>query len=465
MTCGNRLLYVSSSIVIAIIFSITGILIGRFAIPRWNNNINWKPTAQVAVQLINDEIFLKNLAEKFLDRVDANEIEKKLKQLSQRTHLAGTDDDRDEAIDIARKWREYGFDVTIHPYQVLLSYPDLTKPNTVSVTNENGAIIFQTNGSETIYAEDGNLPFNKIVKPFLAYSTNGTAESKKLYYVNYCTSEDFQMLDAIMDIADLVGSIIICRFGRIYRGNKLGFAQQYGAVGLILYNDPIDYAPNGTSKDKTYPNSIYMPDTGHQRGSVLTTNGDPLTKNYPATDYMYRNPIVNNTYLPKIPAQQIGYGEARRLLSSIRLSSYNSLQLRTVHNVIALLPGTVEPGIFASFYRDYAEVENRQKNTERIDVKLFFVIDRYVLIGSHFDAWTFGSIDDGSGTAVSFELARVFGSMNRSGWKPRRSLMICAWAAEEYGIIGSVEFVEARAGICEDIIGTSRLLYQYGCYR
>jgi hypothetical protein len=43
--------------------------------------------------------------------------------------LAGTDDDRNEAESIATKWRENGLDVTIHPYDVLLSYPDPVQPN------------------------------------------------------------------------------------------------------------------------------------------------------------------------------------------------------------------------------------------------------------------------------------------------------------------------------------------------
>jgi Zn-dependent M28 family amino/carboxypeptidase len=47
-------------------------------------------------------------------------------------------------------------------------------------------------------------------------------------------------------------------------------------------------------------------------------------------------------------------------------------------------------------------------------VKKKFVLDRYVLIGAHFDAWNFGAIDDGSGMAVNHELVRVFGSLMRS---------------------------------------------------
>jgi hypothetical protein len=51
---------------------------------------------------------------------------------------------------------------------------------------------------------------------------------------------------------------------------------------VILYNDPFDCAPNSTAPASTYPNSIYMPDMGQQRGSALLLSGDPLTQHYPA---------------------------------------------------------------------------------------------------------------------------------------------------------------------------------------
>ncbi|CAF2629093.1 unnamed protein product [Rotaria sp. Silwood2] len=439
----DKLVYIGSGASIAIVLFIGGLLIGHFAIPRSSYTIDAHTISTVNKRTEEErKIIWNDLKQRFLNRVNAQEIEKNLHNFTRNTHLAGTDDDRNEAESIAKQWREYGLDVTTYPYDVLLSYPHLTQPNIVSILDQNNNFIFQSNGSEPMFNEDDkSLPFNNIVRPFLAYTPNGTVQSQKLFYINYCTIEDFQFIQTIINKNELNGSIIICRFGKIFRGNKINNAEKYGIVGVILYNDPINYAPNFTRPGSTYPNSIYMPDMGQQRGSALILSGDPLTKHYPAKDYMYRASIDNNPWLPKIVAQQIGYREAREILIrmtglsvisnwtggldqvnyvyggllvddlSIQISSYNTLQIRRVHNVIGTITGHIEP-------------------------------DRYVLIGAHFDAWNFGAMDDGSGIAVNHELVRVFTSLIKSNWKPRRSLMFCAWAAEEYGIVGSIEFVE-----------------------
>jgi len=60
-------------------------------------------------------------------------------------------------------------------------------------------------------------------------------------------------------------------------------AQYFGAVGAILYNDPANYAPFGTTPDQVYDQKWYMPPSGAQRGSTYDRNGDPLTPFYPST--------------------------------------------------------------------------------------------------------------------------------------------------------------------------------------
>jgi N-acetylated-alpha-linked acidic dipeptidase len=43
------------------------------------------------------------------------------------------------------------------------------------------------------------------------------------------------------------------------------------------------------------------------------------------------------------------------------------------------------------------------------------------------------------------EEARVLGELSKAGWKPKRTIIYCAWDAEEPGLIGSTEWVETHA--------------------
>ncbi|KAK4778012.1 hypothetical protein SAY87_018199 [Trapa incisa] len=73
--------------------------------------------------------------------------------------------------------------------------------------------------------------------------------------------------------------------------------------------------------------------------------------------------------------------------------------------------------------------------------------DRYVLLGNHRDAWTFGAVDPNSGTAALLEVAERFRKLQKKGWKPRRTIVLCNWDAEEYGLVGSTEWVEENREI------------------
>jgi len=68
--------------------------------------------------------------------------------------------------------------------------------------------------------------------------------------------------------------------------------------------------------------------------------------------------------------------------------------------------------------------------------------DRMIILGSHRDAWTFGSVDPISSHSSIMETARVLGKLMSAGWQPRRTIKFCSWDAEEYGLIGSFEFTE-----------------------
>ncbi|XP_072045881.1 glutamate carboxypeptidase 2-like [Amphiura filiformis] len=209
-----------------------------------------------------------------------------------------------------------------------------------------------------------------------------------------------------------------------------------------MYSDPADYYVEG---EEVYPDGLFLPGTGTQRGSTFLETGDPLTPGYPSTETAYRVPEANLTTLPTIPVHPIGYDDAAEFLKlmggeevddgwkgklegityrygpgfaspaddkQVAMKIYTSNKLAYGWNVIGTITGNVEP-------------------------------DRYVIIGNHRDAWGFGAIDPSSGTASMLEISKAFGEMKTNhGWRPRRTVMFGSWGAEEFGLIGSTEWNE-----------------------
>lgn len=72
--------------------------------------------------------------------------------------------------------------------------------------------------------------------------------------------------------------------------------------------------------------------------------------------------------------------------------------------------------------------------------------DETIIIGNHRDAWIIGGAGDpNSGSAIMAELANAFGKLKAKGWTPKRNIVLASWDAEEYGLVGSTEWVEEYA--------------------
>ena len=65
-----------------------------------------------------------------------------------------------------------------------------------------------------------------------------------------------------------------------WQKSQAKFAKQYGLVGVIMYMDAQNYAPEGV---KTMPDGPGLPKTGIQRGTLKDGLGDPSTYLYPST--------------------------------------------------------------------------------------------------------------------------------------------------------------------------------------
>lgn len=107
-----------------------------------------------------------------------------------------------------------------------------------------------------------------------------------LIYVNYGRFEDYQKLQE-MNVS-LIGKIVIARYGQTYRGAKAQYAQQLGAAGLIIYNDPYDFSNNFTTHEETFPHNLWLPPKDAQRGTTAygIENGDYPTPLLPAKGFI-----------------------------------------------------------------------------------------------------------------------------------------------------------------------------------
>lgn len=76
--------------------------------------------------------------------------------------------------------------------------------------------------------------------------------------------------------------------------------------------------------------------------------------------------------------------------------------------------------------------------------------DQYVMMGGHLDCFDVasGGVDDGSGSTPAMEAARL---IMAAGGKPERSILVCLWAGEEFGLLGSKSWVEKNTGSWDNI--------------
>lgn len=94
--------------------------------------------------------------------------------LTAEPHIAGREQDEEVLTEfIENKWKEAGLDVVIHPYKVLLSYPNDEDPNYVAIKTENEEEVYKSHSVEKILDPSQDKP--GVVNPFNAYSPYGNA--------------------------------------------------------------------------------------------------------------------------------------------------------------------------------------------------------------------------------------------------------------------------------------------------
>jgi N-acetylated-alpha-linked acidic dipeptidase len=356
-----------------------------------------------------------------------------LRQLTKEAHVAGTPEDYQTAIYVRDQMRKAGLAAELKEYQVLLPFP-----RTPSVVEMVAPRRERLRLQEAAIPEDPTSASRKIVPLFNGYGTTGDVTAP-LVYVNYGLPEDYAALRKLG--VETRVRVAIARYGKSFRGVKAKVAEENGAVGLVIYSDPAD---DGYAKGDVYPKGPWRPETSAQRGSVMYLfihPGDPLTPGTPSVAGAPRKRREEAVNLPKIPVQPMSYGDARRLLEPLR--------------------GPVRPdgfqGALPFAYHVGGTEDVRVRLKTDIELKtmtIWNVIgrvegdaerDRWVVLGNHRDAWTFGAVDPNSGTSAMLEVARGLGQLVKNGWRPRRTIILGSWDAEEQGLIGSTEWAEENA--------------------
>jgi N-acetylated-alpha-linked acidic dipeptidase len=325
-------------------------------------------------------------------------------------------------------FKEFGLDAHIENFEAMLPYPTSRTLEMVS------PVKFRASLKEPAVAQDQYSSNPTQLPTYNAYSGSGDVTAP-LVYVNYGVPEDYEYL-AKQGI-DVKGKIVIARYGRSWRGTKPKVAYEHGAVGCLIYSDPRD---DGYFQGDVYPQGPMRPPDGVQRGSVMdmpVAVGDPLSPGWASEAGSKRLKISEATVLMKIPVMPISYADVTPLLKNLggpvapenwrgalgftyhigpgpatahfKLDFDNST--RPLHDVIAMIPGSTYP-------------------------------DEWIIYGNHHDAWVNGANDPLSGAVSLLETARALATLRKQGWQPKRTIVFALWDGEEFGLLGSTEWVE-----------------------
>lgn len=355
-----------------------------------------------------------------------------LETLSSEPHVAGTEANARVGEAIAHAMEKAGLTVQCFPYDVLLSEPD-GESQVALVT----PIRLPLNNQEYIHAEDPYSSHPELGPGWVAYSGSGDV-SGEVVYANYGRKEDFEKL-AELGIG-IEGKIVVARYGGNFRGFKAKYAQAGGALGLVIYSDPQD---GGYVAGAPYPEGRFLSESAIQRGSLLTLpyTGDPLTPFEPALPLDGEQRVerldIEAVDLPRIPVAPLPHGSAVEILKrmagqtvprewqgglpftyrltggpqlTVRLRVQQRRSIKRISNIVGTIEGSEFP-------------------------------DEWIILGCHYDAWGYGTADPNSGSAALLCLSDALGELLRQGWRPRRTIKVAHWDAEEYALIGSAEWV------------------------
>ncbi len=377
------------------------------------------------------QLALETEFERMLSREMA---ERQLRIFTEEPHMAGTERDRALAEYVRRSWVEYGLDeVKVTEYQVLLPYPEEVKITMLEPFEREASM------KEEGWHEDKDSYDSAAGIPYHAYSASGEATAH-VVYANSGNPEDYDKLES-MGIS-IKGKIALVRYSvpYSYRGFKALTAERRGAAGILIYSDPAD---DGYMKGDVYPDGPWGPESHIQRGGIVydfLVPGDPLTPGWASVEGARRIRREEAQPLPKILSAPLSARDARMFLENLAGPA---------------VPKGWQGGLPFTYHVGPGPAKARMRLKMDDKIRPIWVVtgllkgseepEKLVVIGNHRDAWIYGAVDPSSGSAALMEVARALGALARKGIRPRRSILLASWDAEEFTLTGSTEWGEEHA--------------------
>ncbi|KAJ4504225.1 hypothetical protein HRR75_007848 [Exophiala dermatitidis] len=356
-------------------------------------------------------------------------------------HLAGKN--LSQAIWTRERWEEFGIKAEIVAYDTYINYPVSHRLGLL----KGDKLQYECSLAEDVLEEDPTTSLKDRVPTFHGYSASGNVTAPYVY-VNFGTFQDFEDLRAAN--VSLEGKIALAKYGGIFRGLKVKRAQELGMVGVVIYSDPQeDGEITEENGYKPYPKGPARNPSSVQRGStqfLSTLPGDPTTPGYPSKPGAPR--VDPHGSIPQIPSLPISYRDALPLLKALNGHGPNATSFGKhweggglSHKGVNYNVGSSPKGVVLNLVNEQEYVTTPLWNV--IGVVNGTIPDEVIVLGNHRDAWIAGgAADPNSGSAALNEVIRSVGRALEAGWKPLRTIVFASWDGEEYGLVGSTEWVE-----------------------
>jgi N-acetylated-alpha-linked acidic dipeptidase len=348
------------------------------------------------------------------------------KALSAETHVAGTAAQARTRDYVIAQMKAMGLETEVRQYDVFIPHPTAVQVWRLSPRPKALSL------AEPPVPGD---PTSALAQYPTVNGHSGAGDvSGDIVYVNYGLIEDYAALDSLG--ISVKGKIAVARYGRSFRGIKAREAEKNGATALLIYSDP---QQDGYVNGDVYPKGPMRNKDGVQRGSVFNGAGDPATPGYPSIRGAPRIP-ESQMAIPHIPVVPISYGNASELLDGLGGKDVPQSWQGGLPFRYHVGPGPVKARVRVA--------DDRATHGTKPIFDTFGVVrgsefpDEIVMVGGHRDGWGPGAADNVSGTVSVLEAARAIADAIKAGHRPKRTIVFATWDAEEWGLMGSSEYVE-----------------------